>query len=164
MRNEDINRYAFLTDAIQTLIAARHVLSWTFMLGYYMRSGNAKALFEYQQEMLIANTEHLQDIMENTAPAELLLNRKEVLNRASSIDHFRQEMVQRIERGEFEDLLMTTADAEMGDRWACVNCTRENKNTASRCASCQACRTHGEPDCKVTRLPISYSYNHSFPP
>ena len=48
------------------------MLQWTHCIAFYLRAGGSKHLFEYQQEMLISNTEALQDIMENKTPDQLL--------------------------------------------------------------------------------------------
>lgn len=48
--------------------------------------------------MLISNTEALQDIMESNDGAKLLALRKDVINRTSSIDKFRAEMVQQVHK------------------------------------------------------------------
>jgi hypothetical protein len=39
---------------------ARRVLEWSYCLAYYLKEGGKKTLFEYQQQMLVGNTEALQ--------------------------------------------------------------------------------------------------------
>jgi predicted amidophosphoribosyltransferase len=56
-------------------------------------------------------------------------------------------MVKQIERGDFEELLLSSADDTM-DNWACSTCKKDNEKTAVHCAACSACRLHGEMDCK----------------
>jgi hypothetical protein len=114
-------RYSFLLEAIDKLIAARRILQWTYSLAYYLRNGGQKHLFEYQQEMLAGNTEALQDVMERNSLEQLLGLRKDIINKTSSMDKFRQEMVAQVERGEFDELLLSHADIGM-DSWTCVNC------------------------------------------
>ena len=65
MKDEDLNKYSFLLEAVDKLIAARRILQWTYSLAYYLKNGGQKHLFEYQQEMLVGSTEALQDIMDN---------------------------------------------------------------------------------------------------
>ena len=121
MKDADLNKYSFLLEAIDKLIAARRILQWTYSLAYYLRNGGQKHLFEYQQEMLLGNTEALQDVMENNSLEKLLGLRKDIINKTSSMDKFRAEMVAQVERGEFDELLLSHADIGM-DTWACVNC------------------------------------------
>lgn len=92
-------RYDYLDDAIQKLVSARHVLQWTYCMAYYLQAGAKKQLFEYQQEMLIGNTEALQDVMENTEFEALLDKRKEIINKTCALDRFRAEMVKQVEGG-----------------------------------------------------------------
>jgi len=146
-KDDDIAKFGFLMDAVDKLIQARQILMWTYCMSFYMRAGGSKQLFEYQQDMLVGNTEALQDIMENNAAEKLLDMRKEVLNRTSSIDKFRQEMVKQVERGDFEELLMSKEDAE-SESWGCSTCKKDNAKDAVHCASCGACKLHGEMECK----------------
>jgi ariadne-1 len=149
-QNLDIAKYSFLTEAVEKLIDARHVLQWTYSLAYYLKAGGKKALFEYQQEMLVGNTEALQDIMENNDIDKLMVLRNDVINRTRTMDKFRAEMVAQVERGDFEELLMSKADAVLtGGAWTCVVCKVDNKKDADVCAGCTACVKHGEQECKA---------------
>ena len=145
-------RYSFLLEAIDKLIAARRILQWTYSLAYYLRNGGVKHLFEYQQEMLAGNTEALQDVMENNSLEKLLGLRKDIINKTSSMDKFRQEMVAQVERGEFDELLLSHADIGM-DRWTCTNCKADNSRDAPLCTGCGSCKLHGEYECKACKLP-----------
>lgn len=147
MKDEDMSKYSFLSEAIEKLISARRVLQWTYSLAYYLRNGGQKHLFEYQQDMLCGNTEALQDIMDNNDLEKLLNLRKDIINKTSSIDKFRAEMVNQVERGEFEDLLMSEADVVL-EQWSCVNCKHDNKKDALHCGGCGSCKLHGELECK----------------
>lgn len=153
LKNQDVNKYAFIFDAIDKLILSRRVLQWTYALAYYFKTGGQKSLFEYQQEMLCGSTESLQDIMDHNLDVDKLLAlRKDIINKTSSIEKFRFEMVAQVERGEFEDLLLAQADAGV-DKWACATCKTENDKKLTHCsnASCGACKLHGEPDCKANQ-------------
>lgn len=150
IKDDDLSKYTFLFEAFDKLISARRVLQWTYCLAYFLQNGGKKHLFEYQQELLMGNTEALQDIIENKQVYELLEMRKEIINRTSSIDKFRAEMTKQVERGDFEDLLQTKADAEI-DVWACSTCRKDNKMDASHCVTCTACRLHGEMECKLCK-------------
>jgi hypothetical protein len=131
MKNQDLSKFSFVFDAIDKLMMARRVLQWTFALAYYMRAGGPRSLFEYQQDLLSGSTEALQDIMDHNMDLEKLLSlRKDIINKTSSIDKFRIEMVNQVERGDFEDLLLSQADAVI-DKWACSNwsadCTQRHR-------------------------------------
>jgi len=147
----DISKYGFLSEAVEKLIDARRVLQWTYALAYYLKTDKQKALFEYQQEMLVGNTEGLQDIMDNTADIEKLLSmRNEIINRTRTIDKFRHEMVKQVERGDFEELLLTKADTGSA-MWTCAHCKTDNKNGVDLCVGCTACQKHGEQECKACK-------------
>jgi len=151
LRNQDLQRSSFIFDATEKLCAARRVLQWTFALAYYLKSGAQKLLFEYQQQLLVEATEALQDIMENHSLEQLHDLRKDIINKTSSIDKFRQEMVAQVERGDFEDLLLSQADTA-AEKWGCPNCRTENDKKNTHCINdkCGSCRLHGEPDCKAS--------------
>jgi len=55
--------------------------------------------------------------------------RKDIINKTSSIDKFRAEMVAQVERGEFDELLLSQADVGM-DTWCCSNCVAEGSFVA----------------------------------
>lgn len=147
--NQDINKWGFLLEAVDRLAAARHVLQWTYCLAFYMRQSSTKTLFEYQQGLLLESTEALQDIMDNKSAETLIDLRKDIINRTSSIEKFRQEMVRQVERGDFEECLMSREDDALDADWGCTTCGKINKSTAQQCVSCTACRLHGEMDCKA---------------
>jgi ariadne-1 len=151
-RDEDLNKYSFLLEAVDKLIAARRILQWTYSLAYYLKNGGQKHLFEYQQEMLLNSTEALQDIMDNGDMDRLMALKKDIINKTSSIDKFRQEMVAQVERGEFDELLLSHADIGM-DSWTCVNCKQDNKREQLHCQGCQSCKMHGEYECKACKQP-----------
>lgn len=85
MMDEELNKYSFLLETIEKLIASRSVLQYTYVLAYYLKAGPAKQLFEYQQDMLVGSTESLQDIMDNHVQAgaidKLLESRKDIINK-----------------------------------------------------------------------------------
>lgn len=129
LKHADLSKYAFVFDAIEKLMLARRVLQWTYALAYYFRADRAKSLFEYQQEMLLNATESLQDLLERHDARDtdgLFSMRKDIINKTASIDKFRMEMVNQVERGEFEDLLLAEADTSL-DRWTCVCCKTDNQ-------------------------------------
>jgi len=146
--NEDIARYMFLNEAVEKLKEARAVLQWTYALAYYLKTDKQKNLFEYQQEMLVGNTEALQDLMENDDVKSLMNKRNEIVNRTRTIDKFRVEMCKQVERGDFEELLLSKADIGSA-MWTCPHCKSDNKLTQELCSSCTACQKHGEQECKV---------------
>jgi len=111
-----------------------------------------KALFEYQQGLLLEATEQLQDVMESNNMEKLLDMRKDILNKSASIDKFRAEMVKQVERGDFEELLLTKEDAET-EMWGCSTCSKQNRKEDALCTTCGACRMHGEMDCKACKKP-----------
>ncbi len=149
-QNMEISRFSFLSEAVEKLVDARRVLEWSYCLAYYLKEGGKKALFEYQQQMLVGNTEALQDVMDNTTDIDkLLAMRDNIINKTRTMDKFRQEMVAQIERGDFEELLLNKADASLGNMWTCSGCKTDNKKESEFCVTCTACVKHGEPECKA---------------
>jgi ariadne-1 len=145
----DQSRYAFLSTALNALIEARRVLQFTYVLAYYIRSGAAKTLFEYQQQRLTEGTETLQDLVETHNPTELLERRRSsVVNRTATLVRLCSEMTKRVDSGEFDDALLGEADIN-SDMWGCVACGMDNKQNAPHCVACSACQAHGEPECKA---------------
>lgn len=146
----DPQKLMFALDALDKLIEARRVLQWSYAMAYYLRQGRQKELFEYQQNLLIEKTEHLQDIMDEEQ--DLVSKKKNIIDLISSIEKFRREMVLQIESGAFEGLLLSDADISLSE-WACSNCCTENPTNSSLCKGCSACRKHGEMDCRACKKP-----------
>jgi len=158
--NIDLTKYAFVTEAIDKLIDARRVLSWTYAMAFYLKSGPKKILFEYQQEMLVGNTEALTHIMESNVDnfEKIMSLRSDIMNRTRTIDKFRAEMVAQVERGDFEELLLSKAEVTGNlSVWCCTVCKADNKKEADVCQSCTACQKHGEQECKACK-PNSRGY------
>jgi len=150
INDQDFHKFAYVGETIDKLILARTVLQWTYSLSYYLKSGKDKHLFEYQQDLLNEATESLQDIIDNHDATYLLTHRKDIINKTSAMDKFRQEMVAQVERGDFEDLLLSTAESggEEGNVWTCTNCKFDNKKKDQHCNKCASCKLHGELECK----------------
>jgi len=156
-----LNRVTFVFDAFEKLLDALRVLQWTYCMAYYLQAGRKKNLFEHQQQLLIQQTDGLKELFDNNSEkfkqgVDLLRGivekRDEVLNRTASIERFRREMIAHVENGDLDDVMLTQADHQMS-AWACTACTKSNKLEADVCSSCQACRKHGEMDCKACRKP-----------
>lgn len=152
---DDLNKYGFIIEALEKLIAARRILQWTYPLSYHMKNSSTKHLFEYQQGILLNATEMLQDIMDSNSEAvdKLLSLRKEIVNKTASIEKFRCEMVQRVERGDFESELLNIVDLSM-EKWGCSTCTTENNIDAKQCVKCASCKLHGEAECKACKIKV----------
>jgi len=148
----DIPKYAYLTEAVDKLIEARRVLQWTYCMAYFLREGNKKSLFEYQQTMLVGNTEALTGLIEGTDMDKLmsLEMRNDIVNKSRTMEKFRSEMVGQVERGEFEELLLSTADTSAA-MWTCASCKADNTKDAYLCIGCTACQKHGELECKACK-------------
>ncbi|KAJ2161345.1 hypothetical protein GGF46_001523 [Coemansia sp. RSA 552] len=55
----------FLSEAVDVLSMCRLTLKWSYVLGYYMVSGNQKTIFENNQSDLEMATEQLNELVEN---------------------------------------------------------------------------------------------------
>jgi len=93
----------------------------------------------------------------STDLSKLLDMRKEIVNKTSAMDKFRAEMVGQVERGDFENELMNSADTVI-DQWTCSNCKNDNKLEANECVECASCKLHGEPECKACKIKMPSLY------
>ena len=86
----------FLEDATLALLECRRTLKYTYVMGYYMKEGAEKRLFEHLQEHLEQSTEHLAELTE--APLEKM-DRAQVLNYASVTQRFLKNLLEGCEEG-----------------------------------------------------------------
>eukprot|EP00823_Brevimastigomonas_motovehiculus_P006365 TRINITY_DN526_c0_g1_i1.p1 TRINITY_DN526_c0_g1~~TRINITY_DN526_c0_g1_i1.p1 ORF type:complete len:597 (-),score=160.21 TRINITY_DN526_c0_g1_i1:166-1956(-) len=148
--NMENSKYSFLTEAVDKLVQARRSIQWMHALIYYMKECSNKQLFEYQQELLIGETEALQDILESKTELDDLFGlRNDIVTRTRSMDKFRAEMIKIVEGGDLEDVILQEADLSNLTVWTCTNCRADNKKSAINCISCGACSKHGELECKA---------------
>ena len=59
-----ITEVQFLKDAAQEVIEAHRVLRWTYVFGYFLEEPHEKSLFEFLQEDLEKNCDHLHELIE----------------------------------------------------------------------------------------------------
>ncbi|OQS02209.1 hypothetical protein THRCLA_05392 [Thraustotheca clavata] len=86
----------FLNSAIETMIACRRVLKYSYVYAYYLTPGKEKDLFEYLQEDLEKNTEHL------TGLAEMPLDkvdRSDIINYTRVTDNFMKNILGDVDEG-----------------------------------------------------------------
>ncbi|DAZ92674.1 TPA: hypothetical protein N0F65_000444 [Lagenidium giganteum] len=86
----------FLNAATEQLIECRRVLKYTYVFGYYLPQGKEKNLFEYLQENLEKNTEHLTGLSEQ--PLEKM-NRSEIINYTRVTERFLRNLLSGVEDG-----------------------------------------------------------------
>jgi ariadne-1 len=86
----------FLEDATNALLECRRTLKYTYVMGYYMKDGKEKLLFEHLQEHLEQSTEHLAELTE--APLEKM-DRAQVLNYSSVTKRFLANLIQGVDDG-----------------------------------------------------------------
>ena len=86
----------FLEDATLALLECRRTLKYTYVMGYYMKEGAEKRLFEHLQEHLEKSTEHLAELTE--APLEKM-DRAQVLNYSSVTQRFLRNLLTGVEEG-----------------------------------------------------------------
>ncbi|KAJ0399064.1 hypothetical protein P43SY_008684 [Pythium insidiosum] len=78
------------------LIECRRVLKYTYVFGYYLPPGKEKSLFEYLQENLEKNTEHLTGLSE--MPLDKM-NRAEIVNYTRVTETFLRNLLAGVEDG-----------------------------------------------------------------
>lgn len=86
----------FLKTATEQLIECRRVLKYTYVFAYYLPKGKEKNLFEYLQENLEKNTEHLTGLSE--LPLDQM-DRSEVINFTRVTENFLFNLLAGVEDG-----------------------------------------------------------------
>jgi ariadne-1 len=86
----------FLNAATEQLIECRRVLKYTYVFGYYLSPGKEKNLFEYLQENLEKNTEHLTGLSEISLEK---MNRSEIINYTRVTERFLRNLLSGVEDG-----------------------------------------------------------------
>jgi ariadne-1 len=86
----------FLEAATEALLECRRVLKYTYVMGFYMKEGGEKRLFEHLQEHLEQSTEHLAELTE--APLEKV-DRPSVVNFTRVTSQFLKNLLQGVEDG-----------------------------------------------------------------
>ncbi|KAG7396947.1 E3 ubiquitin-protein ligase arih2 [Phytophthora boehmeriae] len=86
----------FLNAATEQLIECRRVLKYTYVFGYYLPNGKEKNLFEYLQENLEKNAEHLTGLSE--MPLDKM-NRSEIINYTRVTETFLRNLLTGVEDG-----------------------------------------------------------------
>lgn len=86
----------YLSDATKAVIECRNVLAYTYVFGYYLAPGPEKELFEFLQQNLEKNTDHLQELSEQ--PLETIM-REEVVNYTRVTSTFLKNLLEGVESG-----------------------------------------------------------------
>lgn len=86
----------FLKSATEILIVCRQVLKFTYVFAFYLPQGKEKNLFEYLQENLEKNTEHLTELSE--MPLDKM-DRSQVINFTRVTEKFLQNLLAGVEDG-----------------------------------------------------------------
>mmetsp|Transcript_3617 Transcript_3617/g.7340 ORF Transcript_3617/g.7340 Transcript_3617/m.7340 type:complete len:132 (+) Transcript_3617:1624-2019(+) len=125
-------------------------MQWCYVLDFYLITGKEKKLFEFQQQLLIEQTESLQELIEDnrTRLNVLLMKKKDILSKTTSLNNLRKRMIDLVKEGNFEAVLSYKGD-EKSDNWQCLFCETSNRSLSVFCKNCQACKLHGEPDCRA---------------
>jgi len=147
-QNRSVEHTKFITDATTSLAHARTCMQWCYVLDFYLVAGKEKKLFEFQQELLIDHTEQLQELVETNTVETLLASKKEILSKTTTLNNLRRRMIRIVKEGNFEAVLSYKGDSK-SENWQCLFCETSNKITYAFCKNCQACKLHGEPDCRA---------------
>eukprot|EP00467_Chlorarachnion_reptans_P022293 CAMPEP_0114494500 /NCGR_PEP_ID=MMETSP0109-20121206/4686_1 /TAXON_ID=29199 /ORGANISM="Chlorarachnion reptans, Strain CCCM449" /LENGTH=587 /DNA_ID=CAMNT_0001671543 /DNA_START=350 /DNA_END=2110 /DNA_ORIENTATION=- len=115
-QNRSVEQTKFISDACTSLRFARTCMQWCYVLDFYLMAGKEKKLFEFQQGMLIQQTESLQEIVEERSIEELLSRKKEVLSKTISLNNLRKRMIEIVKEGNFEAVLSYKTDSK-SDNW-----------------------------------------------
>eukprot|EP00478_Filoreta_tenera_P000195 GABV01000195.1.p1 GENE.GABV01000195.1~~GABV01000195.1.p1 ORF type:complete len:408 (+),score=147.75 GABV01000195.1:422-1645(+) len=100
LKGVGFNDVQFVNKAVETIIECRRLLKWTYVVGYYLKPGKEKNLFEMLQEDLEKHTEHLHELSEK--PLEELMEnamRTDIINYTRVTERFRENLMVGIETG-----------------------------------------------------------------
>eukprot|EP00466_Bigelowiella_natans_P003959 jgi/Bigna1/53030/estExt_Genewise1Plus.C_140133 len=147
-QNRSVEHTKFITEATTSLAYARTCMQWCYVLDFYLVASKEKKLFEFQQELLIGHTENLQDMIETNGVDDLLQKKKDILSKTTTLNNLRRRMITIVNEGNFEAVLSYKGDAK-SEHWQCLFCETQNRTCYTFCKSCQACKLHGEPDCRA---------------
>lgn len=86
----------FLKAATDQVFECRQVLKYTYAFGYYLTQGPEKELFEYLQQELEKNTEHLSELSERQLDK---LDRQQVVNYTRVTKKFLQNLLDGVANG-----------------------------------------------------------------
>eukprot|EP00469_Lotharella_globosa_P008458 CAMPEP_0167786620 /NCGR_PEP_ID=MMETSP0111_2-20121227/8911_1 /TAXON_ID=91324 /ORGANISM="Lotharella globosa, Strain CCCM811" /LENGTH=609 /DNA_ID=CAMNT_0007678057 /DNA_START=60 /DNA_END=1886 /DNA_ORIENTATION=- len=117
-QNKSVEQTKFITDATTSLATARTCMQWCYVLDFYLITGKEKKLFEFQQQLLIEQTESLQELIEDnrTRLNVLLMKKKDILSKTTSLNNLRKRMIDLVKEGNFEAVLSYKGD-EKSDNW-----------------------------------------------
>ena len=103
IKNYPIGELEFLKLAVDQVIKCRRVLKWTYVFGFYLNPGAEKNLFEYLQEKLEENTDHLHELIEKPLDEYLDPN----ITDKSKFYHYKSNLVDyyQVTKNFFENLL-----------------------------------------------------------
>ena len=147
--NKRQNHDEIIIQALNKLIYVFGMLKWIYCMTYYMKDGVKKRLFEYQQTMLLSSAHDLSTKVFNVN--EMVNNHRQEINLfTQTLENFIQRIIHEIENGDLEYLLLNEAD-EYSNSWGCTACTTNNRKELMFCQTCNACKVHGEPDCRACR-------------
>jgi ariadne-1 len=147
----------WLTQVVDNLAECFRVLQWTHAVTYYMQQSNQKELFDERQQALDLVADRLLEQLSIYPIADLLMGELMASTKKTSetLDRHNADMVD-YARNELEAILLYAPD-EASSQWACVSCSCANadryvagsRGRVFKCSRCNACREHGEPDCRA---------------
>eukprot|EP00468_Gymnochlora_sp_CCMP2014_P007102 CAMPEP_0167748638 /NCGR_PEP_ID=MMETSP0110_2-20121227/4948_1 /TAXON_ID=629695 /ORGANISM="Gymnochlora sp., Strain CCMP2014" /LENGTH=611 /DNA_ID=CAMNT_0007633673 /DNA_START=78 /DNA_END=1914 /DNA_ORIENTATION=- len=113
-KNLSVELTKFITDATKSLVKARTCMQWCYVLDFYLLTGKEKKLFEFQQQMLIEQTESLQDLIESNDEhvERLLQKKKDILSKTNTLNNLRKRMIRLVNEGNFESVLSYKGDSK----------------------------------------------------
>ena len=88
MKQYPVSELEFLREGIQEIIKVRQILKNSYIFGYYLESGKEKQLFEYLQQDLEKNADHLHELLEK--PMDPYLDLEELDKKPFA--HFKSEL------------------------------------------------------------------------
>ncbi|KAK2948748.1 putative E3 ubiquitin-protein ligase dbl4 [Blattamonas nauphoetae] len=89
--NCTIEQAQFIAEAVELLLECRVVLKNTYIVGYYMKKGAKKDLFEFMQQDLEGSTERLSELTERTVDQ---IERQETVNYTTHTRQFLNNLLE----------------------------------------------------------------------
>ncbi len=81
----------FLIESVELVVRCRRTLAWTYVFAFFVKSAEARALFEHSQGMLEHHTEKLSELTEKDA-IHIRDNRQAILNYSKALQKYLTSM------------------------------------------------------------------------
>lgn len=148
---------SWLVQTIENICETYRLLQWSHVCSYFMAQCNQKEIFRQQQETVEYEASKVLELLTGYSIEQIADMGGEINKKMRSLLEHCARMAEDLSAN-FDNILQYAPDLSTSE-WACVACGATNpdryaEGSRSRvlsCAKCNACRAHGEPDCRVPK-------------